>query len=77
MTEQIQAIKGSFEWQGRTFTAWTNGKVYGGGTRYVTTNSPTGSQAKITYSLEKGISVGGAHGLDFARAALRGLGFDE
>lgn len=78
MTQQAQPLKATFEHQGRTWTAWTNGKVYGQETRYITVSSDT-RQFKVIYSLGKGtIDFGGAYGnMDCARAALRSLGFSE
>ncbi len=66
-------VKSTFEYQDRIWKSYWNGKTYNG-TRYVTATSPTGSQAKITCSETKGISVGGAHSLDFARVALKSIG---
>lgn len=69
-------IRSYFEWQGRQWKAYTNGKVYGD-TRYVIATSDTGSQVKITYSLSKGISVGQGRSWEFGREAIRSLGFNE
>lgn len=74
-------IKNYFEWQGRRWRAETNGKVYGGNTRYVNVSTRDGSFTKrgafVRISFSSKISVGGGYSMEFARAALRSLGFDE
>lgn len=72
MNTTVTPVKNSFEWQGRTWQAYWNGKEYNG-TQYITATSPTGSQAKITASLSKGISVNGAHSIDFAKAGYQSI----
>ncbi len=68
-------VKSSFEYQDRTWKSYWNGKDYNG-TKYVTATSPNGSQAKVTCSPSKGVSVGGAHSIEFARAALKSVGIE-
>lgn len=72
MTEQQTAVKSSFEYQGRTWKTYWNGKNYGD-TKYITVTGDTGSEAKVTASISKGISVNKAHALDFAREAYKSI----
>lgn len=69
-------VRGSFEWQGRTFQTYWNGKDYNG-TKYITATAPTGSEARITASLTKGLSVNKAHSFEFAQAAYQSITGEE
>jgi hypothetical protein len=70
---KMTAVKSTFEYQGRTFKSYWNGKKYSDGTMYITATSDTGSEAKIVASPAKGLSVGGSHSIEFARAAYKSI----
>jgi len=65
-------VKSSFEYQGKTYKTFWNGKTYGDA-QYITTTAPSGGEAKVVASPSKGLSVGGSHSLDFARAAYKSI----
>lgn len=74
MTQQT-IVKGTFEWQGRVFKSYWNGKDYNG-TKYVTTTSPTGSEAKVSYNESRPhpVDANKCHSVEFGREALKSVG---
>jgi hypothetical protein len=76
MNAQVQAVKGSFEYQGRTYTTFWNGKDYGD-TKYITVTSDANGESKVTASPSKGISVNKSHSVEFAKAAYQSITGEE
>lgn len=73
----LTEVKSTFEWQGRTWKAYWNGKTYGT-TKYITCTSPTGSEAKVTYnpSAPHPVSVNKSHSVEFGREAVKSIGIE-
>jgi hypothetical protein len=65
-------MKSNFEYQGKTYKTFWNERDYSG-TKYITVTAPTGGESKVTASPSKGISVGGSHSIDFAKAAYKSI----
>ncbi len=72
----MNAVKGTFEYQGQEWKSFWNGKTYGD-TKYITVSRPGGSEVKVSASTSKGISAGGSRSLDFAKAAYKSITSEE
>ncbi len=72
----LTSVKSTFEWQGRTWKSYWNGKTYPNGASYITCTSPTGSEAKVTYNPNAAhpVSVNKSHSVEFGQEAVKSIG---
>ncbi len=73
MTNQQQAVKGTFTFQEREYRTYWNGKIYGN-KRYVTTTPVSGGNDIQCTRIGEYYEANKAHSMDFAKAACASVG---